>query len=68
MEKTSINNHERVLWAYNDLVEIVGLSRSAAYRLLNQQGMPVVRIGGRKYMIAEKFIEWLNQQTQDDAV
>lgn len=46
-------------------IQKMGVSRSAAYALLNRSDLPVVRIGQRKFMHAELFEEWLRKQAED---
>ena len=44
----------------------MGIARSLAYQLLNRADMPMVQIGGRKFMHRELFLTWLlNQATND---
>ena len=39
-----------------------GISRDAAYRLLNRTDLPVVVIGTRRFMNRDRFFEWLDEQ------
>lgn len=50
---------EKLLLSYKDL-QAIGLSRTNAYRLLHRIDMPVIVIGGRRFMNGPKFIAWLN--------
>lgn len=54
----------RILWSAKDLQQGVGLSRTMAYQLLHNPACPVVVIGSRRFMDAEKFREWLTQQNE----
>lgn len=40
----------------------MGFSRANAYKFLNREDLPVVRIGGRKYLHADLFKKWLASQ------
>ncbi len=53
----------RRLLSAKDLQEM-GFSRSTAYNLLNRADLPVVRIGGRKYLHAGLFDRWLENQAR----
>lgn len=44
------------------MVQEVGLARSMVYQLLNRADMPVIKIGTRKFMHRDKFLEWLQTQ------
>ncbi|GFI56331.1 hypothetical protein IMSAG013_01390 [Clostridiales bacterium] len=41
----------------------VGVTKTMAYQLLNREDMPVVCIGGRKFVNRDKFFQWLDGQT-----
>jgi hypothetical protein len=43
-----------------DVARILGLSRAGAYNLLDEQGFPTLRVGKRKIVMRDKFIEWLD--------
>ena len=40
----------------------IGLSRPMAYQLLNRDDLPVVVIGGRRFMNRDRFFEWMDRQ------
>ena len=48
-----------------DLQRVYGLSRTRAYEMLNRPDLPVVRIGRRKFMHAQLFNDWLEQQAKN---
>lgn len=50
-----------VLMSAKDLQKL-GISRSMSYNLLNRKDMPVVKIGSRKLIIRDDFINWLSNQ------
>ena len=61
-EPTDARN--KLLWECNDLIRYAGISRTRAYQLLKRDDLPVVHLGRRRYMNANKFREWLDQQTK----
>ena len=48
-----------------DLQEM-GFSRSMSYALFNREDIPVIRIGKRKFIRRERFMEWLAEQERSD--
>ena len=46
----------------NDLIHILGLSRTNIYYLLRAQNFPTITIGKRKLVRKDKFLEWLRNQ------
>ena len=40
----------------------MGFSRSMSYALFNRADVPVIRIGKRKFIRREKFLDWLAEQ------
>lgn len=44
-----------------------GISRSMWYRLLNREDLPVVKIGGRKFLHRDLFERWLAEQAKKPA-
>lgn len=40
----------------------MGFSRSMSYALFNRDDVPVIRIGKRKFIRREKFLDWLAEQ------
>lgn len=40
----------------------LGFSRSMSYVLFNREDIPVIRIGKRKFIRRERFMEWLAEQ------
>lgn len=62
--ETSLDSMETVreLLSAEDVRKVTGLSRASAYALLNRTDLPVVRIGGRKFMHKDLFLEWLKEQ------
>ena len=55
------NKVKRAVYGIQELIAM-GFSRPMAYQLLNRNDVPVVVIGGRKFVHAKLFDEWLEQQ------
>ncbi|MCM1226999.1 MAG: helix-turn-helix domain-containing protein [Clostridium sp.] len=54
------NNFPEMLTAED--LQNFGFTRSMAYAFLNREDVPVIRIGKRKFIRKEKFVEWLEEQ------
>ena len=57
--------HTPEILSAKDLQEM-GFSRSMSYALFNREDVPVIRIGKRKFIRREKFLEWLTEQERTD--
>ena len=57
--------HTPEILSARDLQEM-GFSRSMSYALFNRDDIPVIRIGKRKFIRREKFLEWLAEQERAD--
>lgn len=44
--------------------EALGISRAAAYELVRSKGFPRIKIGTRILVPKDKFIQWINEQTE----
>ena len=64
---------ERKFKNYNDLPltltapevgEVLGISRASAYELVRSKGFPSMKIGTRILVPKDKFIQWIDQQTE----
>ena len=44
--------------------EALGISRAAAYELVRSKGFPRMKIGTRILIPKDKFIQWINEQTE----
>ena len=44
--------------------EALGISRAAAYELVRSKGFPHMRIGNRIVVPRDKFIVWIDQQSE----
>ena len=47
--------------------QVLGMSISTAYELMNEPGFPVLRVGSRMVVPKDKFGEWVSQHTQGGA-
>ena len=47
--------------------KVLGISRAGAYELVRSTGFPHIRIGNRIVVPRDKFIEWIDAQTEVDA-
>lgn len=52
------SNELPALLSVNNL-QAMGLGRSMVYKLFKMPGLPVVHIGGRVFMLRDKFYAWL---------
>ena len=44
--------------------EALGISRAAAYELVRSKGFPHMRIGTRIFVPKDKFLQWIDEQTE----
>ena len=44
--------------------EVLGISRAAAYELVRSAGFPHMMIGSRILIPRDKFIRWIDEQTE----
>ena len=58
---------EKITYNADDLAQILGISKSAAYDLFHREDFPTLRIGSRLLVVATKFEEWLAAQSQPAA-
>lgn len=45
------------------VAQVLGVSISTAYELLNDSGFPTLRVGSRMVVPKEKFIQWAEGQS-----
>ena len=50
------------IYEVKDIMRIMRISRNTAYKLLHEEGIPHMRIGGHYKIPAESFHQWLNSQ------
>lgn len=44
--------------------KVLGVSSTTAYELMHSEDFPSIRIGSRFIVPKEKFVEWVNKQTE----
>jgi len=49
-----------------DLESVLAISRGLVYELFKRPDFPVMEIGGRKLVLKDKFISWLNKQSEGE--
>ena len=49
-----------------EVAEVLGISRAAAYELVRSKGFPHMKIGTRIIVPKDKFIAWIDEQTEVD--
>ena len=47
--------------------QVLGVSISTAYELLNEPGFPVLRVGSRMVVPKEKFMQWAEHHSGGEA-
>lgn len=45
------------------VAQVLGIAPSSAYELMHESSFPVLKIGGRMMVPKEKFIEWVERNT-----
>ena len=50
------------IYEVKDIMQIMRISRNTAYKLIQQEGVPYMRVGGRYKIPVERFHEWLSGQ------
>ena len=44
--------------------EVLGISRATAYELVRSKGFPHMKVGTRILVPRDKFIQWIDEQTE----
>ena len=47
-------------------IQTMGFTRTMAYNILNRDEVPVVKIGSRKFIQRDKFLDWLDSREKND--
>ena len=65
MSKTKYANYDDLplMLSVPDVASVLGISRAGAYELVRSDGFPSLRIGSRIVVPKEKFIGWINANT-----
>ena len=48
-----------------EVAKVLGISRAGAYELVRSTGFPHIRIGNRIVVPKDKFIQWIEAQTEE---
>ena len=48
----------------NDLSKAIGIAPSSCYELMHEKDFPSIRIGKRLVVPREKFIKWVDEQSE----
>ena len=51
----------------NLVAQVLGVSISTAYEVMHETGFPVLRIGNRRVVPKEQFIQWVSEHTGGSA-
>ena len=65
MNKSKYTNYDDLplMLSVLDVASVLGISRAGAYELVRSDGFPSLRIGSRIVVPKEKFIGWINANT-----
>ena len=55
---------QKITYNAEEIAQILGVSKSAAYDLLHREDFPTLRIGKRLLVVASRFDEWLAAQSE----
>ena len=50
-----------------EVSEVLGISRAAAYELVHSKGFPHMKVGTRILVPRDKFLAWIDEQTETAA-
>lgn len=66
MKESIYTSYEQLPLMLNaqQLCQVLGISISSAYELMNEKGFPSVRIGNRLIVPKEKLKEWIDRQVK----
>ena len=56
-----------LMFSVPEVAKVLGISRAGAYELVRSAGFPKIRIGNRIVVPRDKFIAWIDQQSEVDA-
>jgi excisionase family DNA binding protein len=61
---TNNNTELPELMTVQELIDYFHCSKNKAYELIKQKSFPSIHLGGRYYILKDKFVVWLNNQTR----
>ena len=65
MRQTTYKSYDELplMLSVPEVAAVLGISRAGAYELVKSAGFPSLKIGSRIVVPKEKFIGWINSQT-----
>lgn len=65
MQESTFTNYDQLplFLNANTVAQVLGVSISTAYELLNDPSFPTLRVGSRMVVPKEKFIQWAEGQS-----
>jgi len=65
MKVSQYNNYDELPLFLNAamVAKVLGVSPSSSYELMHTSGFPVLRVGNRMVVPKEKFIQWVERNT-----
>ena len=66
MKQSKYSSYDELPLFFNveTVAAVLGIAPSSAYELMHEKDFPVLRIGSRIVVPKEKFIEWVQKQTE----
>ena len=66
MRKSKYKNYEDLplMLTVPEVGEVLGISRAGAYELVRSAGFPHIKIGNRIVVHRDKFIAWIDENTE----
>lgn len=55
---------EKIAYSVSEVAEILGISKSYAYILVNTNVLPVLKVGSRKVIPKSYLDEWIKENTK----
>ena len=49
-------------------IQTMGFTRTMAYKILDRDDVPVVKIGSRKFIQRDKFFDWLDSREKSKII
>lgn len=57
-----MKSNEKVVMTVDELCEIMGICKPAAYALCHREDFPAIKVGKRFLIPRDRFYAWLNSQ------
>lgn len=65
---TGANGIQRLTYNVKEAAAALGISTRSMYDLINREGFPTVKVGGRRLISVELLAEWVRQQAGGGAL